>query len=111
MSREWDDLDPTSFRGSLALAAAALPAAIDQTARLVADNPQQQQNIAGLRRVVSDKLSEPHTTIDEQKAGRADAVRAIVNSESGAQMIDLMLPEWGARRIACWQSAIMPRSW
>jgi CHASE3 domain sensor protein len=46
--------------------AGALPAVIDETARLVADNPRQQQTIARLRQVVADKLRELHTTIDEQ---------------------------------------------
>ncbi len=75
------------------VAAAALPAAIDQTARLVADNPQQHHNIAGFAagRIRQAQRVAYHNRRAE--AGRADAVRAIVNSERGAQMMDLMLED------------------
>jgi PAS domain S-box-containing protein len=66
----------------------ALPALIDETSRLVADNPRQQQTIAALRQVVADKMRELRSTIDEQQAGRADAARAIVNSDRGLKMMD-----------------------
>jgi PAS domain S-box-containing protein len=65
----------------------ALPPLVDRTARLVADNPRQQETIAGLQRVVSDKMRELRSTVDEQKAGRADAARAIVNSDRGLHMM------------------------
>ncbi len=66
----------------------ALPAVIAETSRLVADNPQQHQTVARLRQVISDKLGELHSTIDEQHAGRADAARAAVNSDRGLEMMD-----------------------
>jgi PAS domain S-box-containing protein len=66
----------------------ALPLLVDETARLVADNPRQQQTIARLRQIVTDKLDELRTTIAEQQAGRADAARAIVNSDRGLHMMD-----------------------
>jgi PAS domain S-box-containing protein len=65
----------------------ALPLLVDKTARLVADSPRQQETIAGLQRVVTDKMRELRSTIDEQQAGRADAARAIVNSDRGLQMM------------------------
>jgi PAS domain S-box-containing protein len=65
-----------------------LPALIDETARLVADNPRQQQTIAALRQLVADKMRELHSAIDDQQAGRADAARAIVDSDRGRKMMD-----------------------
>jgi PAS domain S-box-containing protein len=65
----------------------ALPPLVDETARLVADNPRQQETITGLQRVVTDKMRELRSTIDEQQAGHADAARAIVNSDHGLKMM------------------------
>jgi PAS domain S-box-containing protein len=65
----------------------ALPLLVGETDRLVADNPRQQETIAGLRQVVTDKMRELRSTIDEQEAGRADAARAIVNSDRGLKMM------------------------
>jgi PAS domain S-box-containing protein len=65
----------------------ALPPLVDETARLVADNPRQQETIAGLQQVVTDKMRELRSTIDEQQAGRADAARAIVNYDGGLKMM------------------------
>ena len=65
----------------------ALPLSINETARLVADNPRQQETVAGLRQVVTDKMRELRSTIDEQQAGHADASRAIVNSDRGLKVM------------------------
>jgi two-component sensor histidine kinase len=69
-------------------AEAALPAVIDEVAKLVTDNPAQQQTIARLRQIITEKLRELRSTIDEQRAGHTDAARAIVNSDRGLQMMD-----------------------
>jgi PAS domain S-box-containing protein len=66
----------------------ALPALIDETVGLVDGDPQQQERLADLRQVVSEKARELRSTIDEQQAGRGDAARAIVNSDRGLQMMD-----------------------
>jgi CHASE3 domain sensor protein len=65
----------------------ALPTLIDETARLVADNPRQRKTVAVLQQVVTGKMRELRSTIDEQQAGRADAARAIVNSDAGLKMM------------------------
>jgi two-component sensor histidine kinase len=77
-----------SYLGRYEDAETALPRVIDETARLVADDPRQQQAIARLRQVTTDKMREMRSTIDEQKAGRADAALAIVNSDRGLRMMD-----------------------
>jgi two-component sensor histidine kinase len=68
-------------------AEAALPAAINEVAKLVADNPAQQQTIARLRQT-ADKLGELRSTINEQRAGHTDAALTIVNSDRGLRMMD-----------------------
>lgn len=68
-------------------AVSTLPAAIDETAVLLADNPQQQQALTRLRQLISNKLGELRTTIEERKAGQQDAALAIVNSDRGMQMM------------------------
>jgi CHASE3 domain sensor protein len=60
---------------------------VDETARLVADNPRQQETIIGLQQLLTDKMREVRSTINEQQAGRADAARAIVNSDRGLKMM------------------------
>jgi CHASE3 domain sensor protein len=64
-----------------------LPLLVEETARLVADSPRQQETIASLQQVVTDKVRELRSTIDEQAAGRADAARAVVNSDRGLQIM------------------------
>jgi PAS domain S-box-containing protein len=66
----------------------ALPRLVDETAGLVADNPRQRETIGVLQQLVTDKMRELRSTIDEQRAGRADAARAIVNSDRGLKMMD-----------------------
>jgi PAS domain S-box-containing protein len=65
-----------------------LSAVMDEASRLVAGSPQQRQTVAHLRQVVSDKLDEVRSTIDEQHAGRPDAARGIVNSDHGLEMTE-----------------------
>jgi PAS domain S-box-containing protein len=65
-----------------------LPLLLDETARLLADNPRQQETIAGLQRVIADKMGELRSTIEEKQAGGADAARAILNSDRGLKMME-----------------------
>src|SRR5215469_3299521 len=69
-------------------AVAALPAALDEAAALVVDNPQQQQAIGRLSQLITDKLRELRATIDERKAGQVDAALARVNTDEGARAMD-----------------------
>jgi signal transduction histidine kinase len=66
----------------------ALPTVLDDLASLVADNPKQQQSIERLRQLISGKLSEIRSTLDEHKAGRADEALAIVNSDAGLKAMN-----------------------
>jgi signal transduction histidine kinase/CheY-like chemotaxis protein len=65
-----------------------LPQALDQTGKLVSDNPHQQQAFAALRQLIIDKLKEMRATIDARKAGRGDAASAIVDSDEGRRAMD-----------------------
>jgi signal transduction histidine kinase/CheY-like chemotaxis protein len=69
-------------------AVAALPAVLDATATLIVDNPQQQHAVGRLSQLIADKLRELRATIDEHKAGHADAALALVNSDEGARAMD-----------------------
>ena len=69
-------------------AIAALPAALDATAALVVDNPQQQHTVGRLSQLIADKLRELRTTIDEHQAGHVDAALALVNTDEGARAMD-----------------------
>ena len=68
-------------------AVTALPAALEETAALVSDNPQQQGSVGRLRQLIADKLRELRSTIDEHKAGRAEAALAIVNTDEGRRLM------------------------
>ena len=68
-------------------AVAAFPASLDGLEKLVSDNPAQEQSIVELRQLIKDKLDELRSTVDEAKAGHADAARAIVNSDSGLRLM------------------------
>src|SRR5262249_20209212 len=65
----------------------SLPLLINETTRLVADNPRQQDTMAGLQLVLTNKIRELRSTIDEQRAGRTDAAHAMVNSDVGLKMM------------------------
>jgi signal transduction histidine kinase/CheY-like chemotaxis protein len=69
-------------------AVAALPAALDAVATLVADNPQQQQALGRLRQLVAEKSRELDATISQYKAGHADAALALVNTDDGRRIMD-----------------------
>jgi PAS domain S-box-containing protein len=66
----------------------ALPAMIDETAARIDGDLQQRGRLAELRRVVMEKADELRSTIDEQRAGRPDAARAIVNSDRGLEAMN-----------------------
>lgn len=65
-----------------------LPGVLDELARLVADNPRQEQAVDLLRQAVTDKMAELRSTIAEQRAGHPDAARAIVNSDRGLELLE-----------------------
>jgi hypothetical protein len=65
-----------------------LLAVMDEASKLVANNPRQHETVARLRQVVTHRLDDVDSTIDEQHAGHADAARAIVNSDRGLKMME-----------------------
>jgi PAS domain S-box-containing protein len=68
----------------------ALPVTLDAMTALVSDNPQQQETIGRLRRLIAVKLREETSTIDEYSAGNAAAVLAMVEAaESDRTMTDI----------------------
>ncbi len=64
-------------------AAPALPAALDAMRAMIADNPQQQQAVARLRALVTERLHQLQSGIDEYKAGHPDAALAVINTDDG----------------------------
>jgi PAS domain S-box-containing protein len=66
----------------------ALPALIDETVKLLDGDQRHEERLADLRHVVMAKARELRSTIEEQRAGRPDVARAIVNSDSGLQMMN-----------------------
>src|ERR671931_228798 len=50
----------------------ALPRALSELERLVADNPTQQDAVRRLRQLTADKLLEVRTTVELRRAGSAD---------------------------------------
>jgi signal transduction histidine kinase/CheY-like chemotaxis protein len=77
-----------SYLGPYKDAETALPAAIDETAKLVADNPQQEGTVARLRQVIAEKLRTLRAPVDEQSAGRPAAARAVIDLDRGQQLMD-----------------------
>jgi signal transduction histidine kinase len=65
-----------------------LPAALDETGRLVSDNPLQQQSLGRIRQVTIDKLRELRSTVDARQAGNPEGALAIVDTDSGERMMD-----------------------
>jgi signal transduction histidine kinase len=69
-------------------AAEQLPATLERLSDLVSDNPQHLQEVVQLRQLVKDKLDELRTTIEDRKAGNAEAALALVNSDQGLRLMD-----------------------
>jgi signal transduction histidine kinase/CheY-like chemotaxis protein len=75
-------LDP--YRSAIA----TLPGALDATAALVIDNPQQQHAVGQLSQLLDDKVRELRTTIDAHKAGQTDAALGLVNTDEGERAMN-----------------------
>ena len=71
-------------------AKAALNTALDQTAALVGDNPQQMQAVRELRQSIAAKLDELQHTIALRKAGRTDEALVLVNSDEGRRAMAMI---------------------
>ena len=69
-------------------AMAALPPGLDEAAKLVADNPAQVQAVERLRSLVTDKLSELRTTVEDRKAGQTNQALSIVNTDEGRRLME-----------------------
>jgi signal transduction histidine kinase/ActR/RegA family two-component response regulator len=65
------------------MAVEQLPPMLDHVQNLVSDNPEHLRNIGRLRQLIGAKLDELQSTIDDYKAGHADAALATVNNDSG----------------------------
>jgi PAS domain S-box-containing protein len=76
------------YLGNFSDSEKALPALIDETVRLLDGDQRHEERLADLRRVVMDKARELRSAIDEHRAGRPGAARAIVNSDRGLQMMN-----------------------
>jgi signal transduction histidine kinase/CheY-like chemotaxis protein len=75
------------YLGPYERAAADLPAAIDETERLVRNNPSQAEAVAALRKLVEEKLEELGKTIEARKADQNEAALALVNSDRGLRLM------------------------
>jgi signal transduction histidine kinase len=64
-----------------------IPPALERMADLVRGDPPQRESLVQLQRLVSDKLAELRSTVDERKAGRAEAALAIVENDQGLQLM------------------------
>ncbi len=62
--------------------------ALDRTASLVSDNPQQIQALGTLRRMIAEKLDELRRTIALRRSGNPDAALKLVNSDVGRRAMD-----------------------
>jgi CHASE3 domain sensor protein len=81
------------YLGNFTASEKALPALIDETVKLLDGDQRHEERLADLRHVVMEKARELRSTIDEQRAGRPDAARAIVNSDRGLQMMN-QIGQW-----------------
>lgn len=69
-------------------AKAALPAQIDKVVMAFADNAEQSGLVAKLRETLTAKFAEMQQTIDLTKAGNRSAALAIVNADTGRELMD-----------------------
>jgi CHASE3 domain sensor protein len=67
---------------------AAVGPAIDELGKLVIDNPQQEQSVGRLRKLVKAKLDELAASIEDQKSRRADQAVATAKSDDGLRLMD-----------------------
>lgn len=63
-----------------------VPASLDRLSHLVY-NEQRQQQVIELRRLVSAKLAELRSTVEEREAGHTEAALATVNSDAGLRLM------------------------
>jgi len=75
------------YLGPYQMALGQLPEVLQRTQDLVNDNPEQLKNLAQLRQLINDKLSELGSTVDAYKAGHNDTALAIVNSDDGFRLM------------------------
>ncbi len=75
------------YLGPYQMALGQLPEVLQRTQDLVNDNPEQLKNLAQLRQLINDKLSELGSTVDAYKAGHNDTALAIVNSDNGFRLM------------------------
>lgn len=77
-----------------------IPAELDSLARLIADNPEEQQRIVDLRPLIAHKLAEMAQTLEFAKAGDMDASLAIVRDGYGRSLMQQISGITGAMRQA-----------
>jgi signal transduction histidine kinase/ActR/RegA family two-component response regulator len=68
-------------------AAEAIPRALGELEKLVADNPAQQEAVRRLRQFTADKLLEARSTIELKRSGDNDRALSVVNSDSGQNLM------------------------
>jgi signal transduction histidine kinase/CheY-like chemotaxis protein len=64
-----------------------LPQTLDRLAALIPDNPRQQQAVEALRQLIKDKFDELRSTLEQRRAGHADAALAIVEGGNGFRLM------------------------
>jgi signal transduction histidine kinase/ActR/RegA family two-component response regulator len=69
-------------------AAEAIPRALGELEKLVADNPAQQDAVRRLRQFTADKLLEVRSTIELKRSGDNDRALSVVNSDTGQNLMD-----------------------
>ena len=76
-----------TYLGPHQMAVEQLQPILDRVQHLVSDNPQHLQNLGRLRQLIGAKLDELQSTIDDYKAGHADAALATVNNDNGLRLM------------------------
>jgi signal transduction histidine kinase len=74
------------YRAPYDQAVEQVAASLDRLSHLV-DNEQRQQQVMELRRLVSAKLSELRSTVEEREAGHTEAALATVDSDAGLRLM------------------------
>jgi CheY-like chemotaxis protein/signal transduction histidine kinase len=69
-------------------ARASLPGQLRELQRLTSNNPQQQQELSELQRLIEDKLTELQRTLDLKRAGDAEGALAAIRTDRGKLTMD-----------------------